>query len=177
MGYGLSVRVACDDDHGRPGTIDAAVAEPAANRRNDDMQRSGKAVWEGDLKTGAGKLTTGSGVLKDQRYDFSSRFEDGSSTNPEELIGAAHAGCFAMAITAELAKAGVTPKRIAAESKITLDRVDGKPTVTRADLSVVAEVPGADRAQVQAIIDGAKSGCVISRLLNTEIGLTSDITV
>jgi osmotically inducible protein OsmC len=142
------------------------------------MQRTGKAVWEGDLKAGAGTLTTGSGVLSKQRYDFTSRFENGESTNPEELIAAAHAGCFAMSITAELTKAGITAKRIATEAKLTLDRVDGKPTVTSIDLSVVAEVPGATREQVQTIVEGAKAGCVISRLLNAKIELGSvDITV
>jgi osmotically inducible protein OsmC len=142
------------------------------------MQRTGNAVWEGDLKAGAGTLTTGSGVLSKQRYDFTSRFENGTSTNPEELVAAAHAGCFAMSITAELTKAGITAKRIATEAKLTLDRVDGKPTVTKVDLSVVADVPGATREQVQAIVDGATSGCVISRLLNAEITLASaDITV
>ena len=141
------------------------------------MQRTATAVWDGDLKTGAGHLTTGSGVLAKQRYDFVSRFENGTATNPEELIAAAHAGCFTMALTAELGKNGITPKRLATEAKLTLDRVDGKPTVTKIELSLVAEVPGADRAAVQAAADGAKAGCAISRLLNTEITLKSDITV
>lgn len=141
------------------------------------MQRTATAVWEGDLKTGAGNLTTGSGVLAKQRYDFVSRFEDGRSTNPEELIAAAHAGCFTMAVTAELGRNGITPKRLATEAKLTLDRIDGKPTITKVELSLVAEVPGADRAAVQAAADGAKSGCVVSRLLNAEITLKSDITV
>jgi osmotically inducible protein OsmC len=141
------------------------------------MQRTATAVWEGDLKTGAGNLTTGSGVLSKQRYDFVSRFEDGTSTNPEELIAAAHAGCFTMALTAELGKNGITPKRLATEAKLTLDRIDGKPTITKVELSLVAEVPGADRAAVQAAADGAKAGCVVSRLLNAEVTLKSDITV
>ena len=142
------------------------------------MQRTGNAVWEGDLKSGAGTLTTGSGVLSKQRYDFGSRFEEGTSTNPEELIAAAHAGCFAMSITAELTKAGITAKRIVADAKVTLDRVDGKPTVTKIALSVVADVPGATRDQVKTIVEGAKANCVISRLLNAEITLAStDITV
>jgi osmotically inducible protein OsmC len=142
-----------------------------------NMQRTASAVWEGDLKAGAGTLTTGSNVLSKQRYDFASRFEDGTSTNPEELVAAAHAGCFAMAITAELARNGITPKRIATEAKVTLDRVDGKPTITKIDLSCTAEVPGADKAKVQAVVEGAKAGCVISRLLNAEINLTSDVRV
>ena len=141
------------------------------------MQRTASAVWEGDLKEGAGHLTTGSGVLSKQKYDFVSRFENGTSTNPEELIAAAHAGCYTMALTAELGRNGITPKRLQTEAKVTLDRVDGKPTVTKIDLSLVAEVPGGDRAAIQAFADGAKAGCVISRLLNAEITLTSDIRV
>jgi len=141
------------------------------------MQRTASAVWEGDLKAGAGHLTTGSGVLSQQRYDFVSRFEDGTSTNPEELIGAAHAGCFTMALAAELGRAGITPKRLQTDAKVTLDRVDGKPTVTRIDLSLVAEVPGGDRQAIQAMAEGARTGCVISRLLSAEITLQADVRV
>ena len=141
------------------------------------MQRSATAVWDGDLKTGKGTLSTQSGVLKQHAYDFNSRFEDGRNTNPEELIAAAHAGCFTMALAAELGKAGITPKRLQTDAKLTLDRIDGKPTVVGIALSLRAEVPGADKAVVAATAEGARSGCVISRLLSAPITLTTDIVV
>lgn len=141
------------------------------------MQRTAKAVWDGDLKSGSGHLTTGSNALSQQKYTFASRFEDGKETNPEELIAAAHAGCFTMAVTAELTKQGITAKQLRTEAKVTMERVDNKPTVTAIALSLHAEVPGADRAVVQAAAEGAKADCPISRLLNAPISLEIDIVV
>lgn len=141
------------------------------------MQRTAKAVWDGDLKTGSGHLTTGSNTLSSTKYTFASRFEDGRETNPEELIAAAHAGCFTMAITAELSRQGITAKQLTTNATVTLERVDNKPTITAIALSLKAEVPGADKAIVTAAVEGAKSGCVISRVLNAPITLTHEIIV
>lgn len=141
------------------------------------MQRSATAVWNGDLKAGSGHLTTGSGALAQRKYNFVSRFEDGSETNPEELVAAAHAGCFSMAVAAELSRNGITVQSVTTESKVTLDRVDGKPTVTKIDLHMHAVAPGADRDKIQAVAEGTKSGCVISRLLNAPMTLTTQIDV
>lgn len=141
------------------------------------MQRTAKAVWDGDLKSGSGHLTTGSNVLSSTKYTFASRFEDGRETNPEELIAAAHAGCFTMAITAELSRQGITAKRLTTEATVTLERVDNKPTITAIALALKAEVPGADKNVIAAAADGAKAGCVISRVLNAPITLTTEIVV
>jgi osmotically inducible protein OsmC len=133
------------------------------------MIRKASAIWQGDLKTGTGKLSAPSGVLSETAYTFATRFENKPGTNPEELIAAAHAGCFSMALSAELGKAGFTPARIETTAAVTLDTVDGKPTVTRSHLTVTASVPGADRAKFLEVANGAKAGCPISRLLNAEI--------
>jgi osmotically inducible protein OsmC len=133
------------------------------------MIRKATAVWKGDLKSGTGTLTAPSGAFRDQPYSFATRFENQPGTNPEELIAAAHAGCFAMALSAELGKAGLRPARIEATAEVTLDTVDGKPTVTRSHLRLRAQVPGADEARFTEIADGAKAGCPISRLLKAEI--------
>ncbi len=144
------------------------------------MIRKASAVWHGDLKSGNGTITTPSGVIKethftDIAYTFSTRFEDKHGTNPEELIAAAHAACFSMALSADLAKAGLKPQQVEATAAITLVPVDGKPTITKSHLTVKAYVPGADHAKFMEIANGAKSGCPISRLLNAEI--TMDATL
>jgi osmotically inducible protein OsmC len=118
------------------------------------MDRSASAVWNGSLKEGKGTISSQSGALKSLQYSFSTRFADGVGTNPEELIAAAHAGCFTMALSAELGKAGFTP----------LDMHD-KPTVTKIHLTTKAKVPSIDKAKFDEIADGAKKGCPISRLL------------
>lgn len=141
------------------------------------MQRSAKAVWNGDLKAGNGTITTGSGALAERPYNFVSRFEDGKETNPEELVAAAHAGCFSMAVAAELSRTGVAVKSVTTESKVTLDRVEGKPTITQIALHTHIVAPGADRDQLQAVADATKAGCVISRLLNAPMTLTTQIDV
>lgn len=142
------------------------------------MQRSATAVWNGDLKAGSGHLTTGSKVLAQQLYNFVSRFEDGSATNPEELLGAAHAGCFSMALVAGLGRAGIPVQTVTTEAKVTLETVEGKPTITRIDLHAHAVAPGADRAQIQEIAEGTKTGCVVSRALaSVPMFLTTQIDV
>jgi osmotically inducible protein OsmC len=137
------------------------------------MKRIASARWEGGLKDGKGTLDSTSGVLRSTPYSFHTRFEDQPGTNPEELIAAAHAGCFSMALSAELGKAGFTPASIATRATVTLDVVDGKPTVTESHLDLVARVPGITPAAFEEIANGAKAGCPISRLLNAKVGLTS----
>ena len=139
------------------------------------MIRTASAVWQGDLKGGRGSLSAPSGVLNDAPYTFATRFENRPGTNPEELIAAAHAGCFSMALSAELGRASLTPTRIETTAAVTLETVDGKPTVTRSHLTVKAKVPGADRAKFLEIASDAKAGCPISRLLRAEITLEATL--
>ena len=133
------------------------------------MKRKATAIWRGGLKDGKGNISTESGVLAQTPYGFGTRFESGAGTNPEELIAAAHAGCFAMAFSAELGKAGITPEAIHATATVTLDKTDAGWTVTGSHLDVVARIPGADRTKVLGIANVAKLGCPISRLLNAKV--------
>jgi osmotically inducible protein OsmC len=139
------------------------------------MIRKATAVWKGDLKKGNGALTAPSGALRNAAYTFATRFEDRPGTNPEELIAAAHAGCFSMALSAELGKAGFTPESIETTAAVTLEPVDGKPTVTRSHLVVKARVPGTDSARFLQVAETAKAGCPISRLLRTEITMEATL--
>jgi len=133
------------------------------------MKRRASAVWNGGLRDGKGTISTNSGVLSDTQYSFSTRFEEGIGTNPEELIAAAHAGCFSMALSAQLNEAGLTPDRIHTVAEVTLEKLDPGWTVTRVDLNVTAKIPGASRATFETAVSAAKAGCPISRLLNAEI--------
>lgn len=126
--------------------------------------RSANAVWEGGLKDGAGHLALGSGAFEG-RYSFGSRFEEAGGTNPEELIGAAHAGCFSMALSAALGRAGYAPKRIATAAKVHLEKVGDAFRITRIDLTTEAEIPGIDDAAFQEQAKGAKEGCPVSAAL------------
>ncbi|HJU83145.1 MAG TPA: OsmC family protein [Holophagaceae bacterium] len=135
------------------------------------MKRTASALWQGDLKSGKGRLSTQSGVLKDSVYGFGSRFEEGPGTNPEELIAAAHAGCFTMATSAALSKAGFTAERLATDAALTLEQVDGAWTITKIHLSLAAKVPGLTEAAFQEITAGAKANCPVSRVLKAEISL------
>src|SRR6187402_187859 len=128
-------------------------------------ERSSSAVWQGGLKDGKGTISTQSGVLKDQSYTFVSRFENGKGTNPEELIDAAHAGCFTMALSAELEKNGTKGEEVATTAKVVLEFVNGAPTVTKIHLTTTAKVPRLDKAKFDEIAKGAKENCPISRLL------------
>ena len=139
------------------------------------MIRKASAVWTGNLKGGKGTMTVPSGVMTNAAYTFDTRFESKFGTNPEELIAAAHAGCFSMAFSAELEKAGLNPQRVETTAAVTLDMVDGKPTVTKSHLTVKASVPCADHAKFLEVANGAKAGCPISRLLKAEI--TMDATL
>jgi len=139
------------------------------------MKRKASAVWHGGLKDGKGNLLTESGALRDTPYSFGTRFENGVGTNPEELIAAAHAGCFAMAFSAELGKAGITPEAISATATVTLDKTDAGWTVTASHLDVAAKIPGADKAQIISIANVAKLGCPISRLLKANITMDARV--
>ncbi|MCI0352399.1 MAG: OsmC family protein [Acidobacteriales bacterium] len=133
------------------------------------MERKAGAVWKGGLKDGKGTVNTASGVLSKTPYSFSTRFENAKGTNPEELIAAAHAGCFSMALSAELGKAGMTPDTISTEATLTLEKKEAGFTITRIHLDVAAKVPGADQGKFQEVANNAKKGCPVSRVLNAEI--------
>ncbi len=139
------------------------------------MKRKASAVWQGDLRTGKGAISTESGVLKETQYSFGTRFENGVGTNPEELIAAAHAGCFSMAFSAELGKAGFKPDSIQTTAAITMEKTDAGFTVTESHLDMTAKIPGIDQEQFTTISNGAKAGCPISRLLNAKITLTAKL--
>lgn len=139
------------------------------------MKRSASAVWKGGLKDGKGSISTQSGVLSDTQYSFSTRFEEGKGTNPEELIAAAHAGCFSMALSAQLGNAGKTAESIQTEATVTLDKTDDGFTVTAVHLKVRAKVPGASPPDFQTAAESAKSGCPISRLLKAQITMEAKL--
>lgn len=133
------------------------------------MKRKGSAVWKGGLKDGRGTVSTQSGVLSDTQYSFSTRFEDGTGTNPEELIAAAHAGCFSMALSGQLGNAGMTAENISTTATVTLDKTDVGFTITAVHLDVTARIPGADQQAFETAANNAKAGCPVSRLLKAEI--------
>ncbi len=139
------------------------------------MKRKASAIWQGGLKDGRGNLSTESGVLRETQYSFSTRFENGVGTNPEELIAAAHAGCFAMAFSAEFGKAGITPDSISATATVSLDKTDAGWTVTASHLDVTAKIPGANKVQVLGIANVAKLGCPISRLLKANVTMDAKV--
>lgn len=139
------------------------------------MKRSASAVWNGGLKDGRGTISTQSGVLSDTQYSFSTRFEEGKGTNPEELIAAAHAGCFSMALSAQLNNAGKTAERIETEAVVTLEKTDAGFTVTAVHLKVRAKVPGATPPDFEKAANEAKAGCPISRLLRAEITMEAKL--
>jgi len=133
------------------------------------MQRKSSAVWKGGLKDGSGTVSTGSGALSNAPYSFASRFEKGGQTDPEELIAAAHAGCFSMALSGQLGQANLKADRIATTASVTLEKTDAGFTVTAVHLAVSAKIPGASREAFEKAANNAKDGCPISRLLNAKI--------
>lgn len=139
------------------------------------MIRKASAVWNGSLKEGKGTISTDSKVLSNAQYSFSTRFENGIGTNPEELIAAAHAGCFSMALSAQLGGAGITPDSIETTASVTLEKLDAGFTVTKVHLDVTAKIPGADAAAFEKAAQDAKAGCPISRLLKAEISMTAKL--
>ena len=139
------------------------------------MKRKASAEWRGGLKDGKGTISSDSGVLKNTQYSFSTRFENGVGTNPEELIAAAHAGCFSMAFSAELGKVGLTPEFIRTTATVTLDKTDGGFSVTESHLDVTAKIPGADKGKALEIANAAKAGCPISKLLRANITMDAKL--
>ncbi len=139
------------------------------------MKRQASAVWNGGLKDGKGTLTTDSGVLDSTQYSFSTRFEEGKGTNPEELIAAAHAGCFSMALSGQLGNAGMTATEIRTTATITMEKTDAGFTVTSSHLDVTAKIPGAYAKAFETAANNAKAGCPISRLLNAKITMDAKL--
>jgi osmotically inducible protein OsmC len=139
------------------------------------MKRNASAVWTGGLKDGKGTISTDSGVLKNTQYSFSTRFENGIGTNPEELIAAAHAGCFTMALSAQLGNANLRPERLATTATVTLEKLEAGWTLTAVHLDVSAKVPGASAAAFETAAKNAKAGCPISRVLNATITMDAKL--
>ena len=137
------------------------------------MQRKGSAIWQGGLKDGKGSLSTESGVLKQTQYSFSARFENGIGTNPEELLAAAHAGCFTMALSAQLGNAGMTAQRLETTATVTLEKLADGFAITKSHLELVARVPGADRAKFDAAVKAAETGCPVSKVFKAEISVSA----
>ncbi len=139
------------------------------------MKRKASAEWKGGLKDGKGTISTDSGVLAETQYSFGTRFEEGKGTNPEELIAAAHAGCFSMALSGQLGNAGMTAERIRTTANVTLEKTDAGFTITSVHLDVTAKIPGAEEKAFQTAANNAKAGCPISRLLNTKITMDAKL--
>lgn len=135
------------------------------------IKRSGSATWSGGIKDGKGSISTQSGVLDNTQYGFNTRFENGPGTNPEELIGAAHAGCFTMALSGKLGEAGMTASKLMTTATVTLDKVDGAYAITAVHLALVASIPGASDEAFQAVARDAKENCPVSKLLKATITL------
>ncbi|MNJ55833.1 Peroxiredoxin OsmC [compost metagenome] len=139
------------------------------------MKKTASAIWQGGLKDGKGRLSTESGALKDNPYGFNTRFEDQPGTNPEELIGAAHAGCFSMALSMMLGEAGFTAERIDTNAEVTLDKQADGFAITAVHLILKAKVPGASEAQFLDVANKAKAGCPVSKVLNATITLDATL--
>ncbi|HVP65573.1 MAG TPA: OsmC family protein [candidate division Zixibacteria bacterium] len=139
------------------------------------MQRSASAHWQGGLKDGKGTISSASGVLSNTQYSFSTRFENGIGTNPEELIAAAHAGCFSMALSAQLGNMGLTAESIDTTAKVSLEKVDGGFAITTVHLELRAKIPGANEAKFMEAANNAKAGCPVSKVLNAKITLDAKL--
>lgn len=139
------------------------------------MKRTASAVWLGNLKQGTGSLSTAGGALHDTPYGFSSRFENGAGTNPEELIAAAHAGCFTMATSAALGRNGFTPDKLSTDATVTLEQVQGNWTITAVHLEMKAKVPGITKEKFAEIAADAKANCPVSRVLKADITLDAEL--
>lgn len=133
------------------------------------MDRKASAVWSGGLKDGKGSLSTESGVLKQTQYSFSTRFENGVGTNPEELLAAAHAGCFTMALSGQLGKAGMTAQKLETTATVTLGKDGEGFSISKSHLELVAKIPGADKAKFDEAVKAAETGCPVSKLFKAEI--------
>ncbi len=139
------------------------------------MKRSAQAQWQGDLKSGAGTISTASGTFANTPYSFHSRFEQGKGTNPEELLAAAHAGCFTMALSSQLTQAGLKAERIETTCTITLEQKDGAFAITESHLELKGKVPGATKEALEKATQAAKTGCPVSKLYNTKITLDAQL--
>ena len=139
------------------------------------MKRKASAEWQGDLKTGKGTVSTESGVLQGTPYSFTTRFENAKGTNPEELVAAAHAGCFTMALSAELGKANLVPQRLRTTATVSLDKGDAGWSVTESHLEVSAKIPGASPEAFRKAAETAEKGCPISKLFNTKITMDAKL--
>ncbi len=139
------------------------------------MLRKASAVWSGDLKSGKGSISTDSGVLKQTQYSFSTRFENGVGTNPEELLAAAHAGCFTMALSAQLGAAGLTATKLETTATISLEKVGDGFSITKSHLDLTAKVPGADKAKFDTAVKNAETGCPVSKLFKAEISVSAKL--
>ncbi|WP_211172482.1 OsmC family protein [Massilia forsythiae] len=139
------------------------------------IKRNGSAVWSGGLKDGKGAVSTQSGVLNQQQYGFNTRFEDGPGTNPEELLGAAHAGCFTMALSGQLEKAGMVAQKLETKATVSLDKDGDSFAITAVHLDLVATIPGADEAAFQEAARKAKEGCPVSKLFKADITLDAKL--
>lgn len=139
------------------------------------MDRKASAVWSGGLKDGKGALSTASGVLKDTQYSFSTRFENGVGTNPEELLAAAHAGCFTMALSGQLGKAGMTAQKLETTATVTLAKDGEGFSITKSHLDLVAHIAGADQAKFDEAVKNAETGCPVSKLFKAEITMSAKL--
>lgn len=139
------------------------------------MQRTASAIWSGGLKEGKGNISTQSGVLANTPYGFNTRFENQSGTNPEELIAAAHAGCFSMALSAQLGEAGMTAQSIKTNATVTLEKVGDGFSITAVHLDLVAKIPGADQKTFETAANNAKTNCPVSKLLNAKITMDAKL--
>ena len=139
------------------------------------MQRKAAAIWQGGLKDGKGTISTESGVLKQTPYSFSARFENGKGTNPEELLSAAHAGCFAMALSNELANAGMVPNKLEASATITLDKASDGFAITKSHIDLIADIPNANKSKFDAAVKAAETGCPVSKLFKAEVTVSAKL--
>ena len=139
------------------------------------MQRKASAVWKGGLKDGKGTISAPGGVLNNTQYSFTTRFENAPGTNPEELIAAAHAGCFSMALSAQLGSGNLTPESISTTVTLSLDKLDSGWTITASHIDVVGKVPGADAATFQKYAEAAEKGCPVSKVLNAKITMNAKL--
>jgi osmotically inducible protein OsmC len=168
----------------RTGAVESDGTSAKARAINSDnyftitggsMKRNASAVWQGGLKDGKGTISTDSGVLSETQYSFSTRFEDGKGTNPEELIAAAHAGCFSMALSGQLGNAGLTAESIRTTASVRLEKTDAGFAITSVHLDVTAKVPGADQQAFETAANNAKAGCPVSKVLNAQITMEAKL--
>jgi len=141
------------------------------------MERKATAVWRGDVRSGRGSLSTESTSLHEAQYSFGTRFENGIGTNPEELLAAAHAGCFAMAVSSQLGKIGLRPERLEATATITFQKVGEHFSITKSHLDLLAQVPGVSQAKFDAAVNAAQTGCPVSKLFKAEISVDARLEV